>query len=297
MSSVKPDWSVIQFEIDAKDEELASWLMIQCGANACEIQPITPERARINACFDARPLSESELAKVRSNFEEYGLSSSLQSLQLQSVPDQDWLARWKEGFEPFFVGDEFLICPPWRQDKLTPESIGNRHVILIEPGMAFGTGLHETTQFCLKMLKRYLSGSTILDVGTGSGILSIAAAKLLGSKAKITALDITDSAIETARDNFKLNNVATQIHLLEGSTELVRGSTFGTILSNLTCEDIIALLDDYKKLLRSGGNVICAGILKEKLSMLEAALPTFGFKIKEQEVGEKWAGTILQTAN
>lgn len=286
-------WAAVEFEVDHANEDLASWLIVQCGANGCEIKPGNGERVLVHAVFDCEKLSAEELSHIRSSFEEYKLGECLRTLKVQQVEQEDWLARWKEGFEPFRIGTRFLVCPSWMRDSLTPDLTDGRVVIFIEPGMAFGTGLHATTQFCLRALESYPPKASVLDVGTGSGILAIACAHL-NADARIVALDIDPVAIDTAREDLILNNVDGRIELLVGSTEHVKGQTFDVILSNLTCEDIVALLPDYMKLLEPDGHILCAGILKEKFPLLEAAIAKHKMTMIKVEHTGQWVGVVLR---
>jgi len=286
-------WLGVEFEAAADQEDLAGWLMMHCGANGCEISPAGQDRIRLHASFEEAALSDEHLQRLKSSLEEYGLASCLISLRVTAIPEEDWLARWKEGFEPFPVGDKLLICPPWFRDRLSTDLVGHRQVVMIEPGMAFGTGLHATTQFCLRALEQQRIRPNVLDVGTGSGILAIAAA-LLSPTCSVVALDTDPTSMRLARENVGLNGVGRQVRLAEGSTEIVAGCQFDTILSNLTCEDILALLPEYMDLASEGALIICAGILREKLPMLERALSKYPLDLVQQELGDMWAGLVLR---
>lgn len=292
-NAAKKIWPAIEFEVDKSQEDLASWLMMQCGSRGCEIRPVSDALVTIHASFDAQQFSEDALNHLKCMLEEYGLSSVLHSLRVQSIEEQDWLAEWKKGFVPFAVGDKLLVCPPWLEDTLTAEQVKDRKVLLVEPGMAFGTGLHATTQYCLRQIEQQSLGQEILDIGTGSGILAMAAAKLYPN-AKIIGVDTDAGAIKTAGENIELNGVSDSVSLHVGSTEVFGNLCCDSILANLTCEDNIALLLEYLRLLRVGGVVICAGILREKLPRLEKAIETYPLSIIHQELTEMWAGVTLQ---
>ena len=265
-------WTIVEFELGADHEDMAAWLMMHNGASGCEIRPSDKElRVVLHATFDKPRLGDAELSNLQAVLEEYGLSDSLRSLRVSELEEQDWLEKWKEGFQPFTIGDRFTICPPWAQDRLTFYQKADRHVIWIEPGMAFGTGLHATTQYCLRMIEKEAKIVNALDVGTGSGVLAIACA-LLNETSKIVAVDIDPQAIKTADENCRLNEVAEQVELIVGTTNNLKSQRFHYMFSNLTCEDIVALLPEYERLLEHGGKVFCAGILEEKLSQLQNAL-------------------------
>ncbi len=294
VQQLKKRWATVEFETSPEHEDMASWLMIQCGSTGCEIIEIDPDGdVVVRATFDEIELSEELLLKIRTSLEEYGLGQSLKTLRHKSVEEEDWLARWKEGLEPFVVGNQFMVCPPWLLDTLTPEEIGVRKVIVLEPGMAFGTGLHTTTQYCLTAFEMQPHPQRILDVGTGSGILAIAAAMLTGPKAVIIGVDIDQVAIDNAAKNLELNKVQKRVELICGGTDAVTRKDFDVLFSNLTCEDIISLLPEYERLLAPGGFVICAGILKEKLPMLTKELKKRKWVVRDEKIQGMWAGLVI----
>jgi len=287
-------WSELQLEVPSQQEDMASWVLVkQCGALGCEVVPGEPGKVVIRASYEKSKLNENTVRSTIAILEEYGLSDTLRSLKVKDIPQEDWLAKWKEGFEPFRVGTKFLVCPTWRQDGLNESLTSGRIVILIEPGMAFGTGLHGTTQFCLRALESYPPSGDVLDVGTGSGILAMAA-KMLNPNARVVGVDTDPVAIETAKTDLDFNELVGSVDLRLGSVETVADRTFDMILSNLTCEDIVALLPDYVKLLKPNGKVICAGILKEKMPLLESALKRFPLNIEQSETFGMWVGVVLQ---
>jgi ribosomal protein L11 methyltransferase len=292
-SEAKRIWQVVEFELDARQEEMAGWLMIKLGANGCEVEPAGEGNVRLRATFEPEVLPGGDLSRVASALDEYGLSESITSLRTAELQEQDWLSKWKEGFEPFPIGDRLLVCPPWHQEELTDEQRAGRKVVLIEPGLAFGTGFHETTRFCMLALQDYVDSShRVIDIGTGSGILSIATA-LLTDKPEIIALETDPVACKNARENFDLNGVSKRIQLFEGSTQLLitkSPGSFDLILTNLTYEDHIALLGDYVKLAAPGCTMIFAGILKEKGDLMAGALAEHGLTVTRRDEGKAWVG-------
>ncbi|MBX9771080.1 MAG: 50S ribosomal protein L11 methyltransferase [Candidatus Obscuribacterales bacterium] len=288
----KRNWLQFEFEVDAEQEDLASWLMIQNGSTGCEIAPVDKTRVLVKANFEEEKATEEHIGNVKALLEEYGLAPCLKTLRVKTIADEDWLAKWKEGYKPFNIGSMFLVCPPWLKDELTAEQLHERHLVLIEPGMAFGTGLHATTRYCMEAMEHFAVPDDVLDVGTGSGILAIAAGKLNPS-AKIIAVDTDPESIRVATENLELNNTK-NVKLVQGSTEVLDNQTFDLILSNLTCEDNVALMIDYLRLLRPAGRIICAGILVEKLNRLEDAIATYPLKVVDKQLDDKWAGITLE---
>lgn len=292
-------WPTIEFDVDREHEDLASWLMVHAGALGCEVKPSDEQTKQVGivATFDGTQLSQTDLNRIRASFEEYGLASCLNSLRVKSIVEEDWLAKWKEGFEPFVVGEQFMIVPSWCKDNLKQvkgEANKDRHAILIEPGMAFGTGLHATTQFCLCALEKHLHGKDVLDVGTGSGILAIAA-KLMRPDLKIIGFDTDEQAVKLAAINCKLSGLESDaIELLCGTSEIVQGKTFDVICSNMTCEDILALLPEYVRLSHPGTKILCAGILLEKRDLFKKGVAEFPFSVIEEKENGMWVGIVLE---
>ncbi len=291
----KRKWWVVEFDVDEHHEDMASWLMIHIGANGCQFIENKSGKVTLQASFELDRIAPDNLQPVYAAFDEYGLGAAGGSLRINQLEEADWLAEWKKGMTPIRLGERFLVSPPWFENKIEAADLAGRHVIWIEPGMAFGTGFHFTTQFCLRAIEKHLQDGHILDVGTGSGILAIAAAQLL-PQAKIVAVETDADACRVAEENFALNKVGQQVEMLEGSTERVSGQKFDAILSNLTCEDNIALLPDYVELLKPGAKVLMSGILLEKLPRLETALAQHPMTIVDKETSDMWAGLVVQRA-
>ena len=182
---------------------------------------------------------------------------------LSAVNAEDWSSSWKVHFKPLRVGKHLLIVPTWEDALVLPDDL----VIRIDPGMAFGTGGHETTRLCLELLESVMDDSplltvpSLLDLGTGSGILAIAA-NLLGA-GRILALDIDPDAVEVARDNLALNDMVDSVECgtvpLESLTE-----NFDIILANILAEELVRLAPNLAERLHPGGSLILSGILAEK---------------------------------
>lgn len=305
----KKAWWIVEFDVEAKHEEMASWLMIQLGANGCQWISTKDGNVTLQASFELDKVSPDDLSPIYSGLDEYGLAAVIPTIRINRLEEEDWLMEWKKGIAPLPLGERLLICPPWLLNDLTEVDKKSRLIIQIEPGMAFGTGFHFTTQFCLRAIEKFAgknSGTAgvpqessdhailrLLDVGTGSGILAIASVLLL-KNAHVWACEIDPDACVVARENLQLNNVEQQITVLEGSTETVHGQRFDLVLSNLTCEDNVALLKEYVELTNEGSHLIMSGILKEKLPILKRELEKHPFKIVQIEEQETWAGVVVE---
>ncbi len=206
------------------------------------------------------------------------------------IPAQDWNQKWKTYFKPVRVTQRIVVKPPW--SEWTPSS--NEIIINIMPKMAFGTGSHETTQLCLELLECYLKfGDKILDAGAGSGILSIAAAKL-GAK-KIVAVDIDENALENARENIALNRVKNRVELYSNFVEIIPLHIFNMILANINRTTLISLLPVLKTYSDHHTTFILSGILCQEKSYMEKTLIIKGFRILEAKIKGEWCAFVLHS--
>jgi ribosomal protein L11 methyltransferase len=246
----------------------------------------------VSGYFDARPDIETVRAVLLDALRIYNLgSASLIDLKTREVQDRDWLAEWKKDWQPVEVG-RFIIAPPWIESE--PGAVANgslidRIIIRIEPGMAFGTGTHETTRLCLKAIERYFRGGSFLDVGTGTGILAIAAAKMWPD-ARIEACDTDAEAVEIARENARLNGVGTQIDFRVGSVE-DQTSSADLVCANLTAPVIVDLLPSL--LGATCGRLVLSGILAEQSGLVQSRLLELGADSFELEQNGEWIALVV----
>jgi len=192
------------------------------------------------------------------------------------VADEDWADAWKKHYHPVRLGQRILIRPLWVEVEPQADDI----VIALDPGMAFGTGTHPTTQLCLEALERQVTPSIdVLDLGCGSGILSIAAAKL--GAGKIIAVDIDQLAVDATVENAGVNGVADKIHAYRGTLETVITSArrFDLVVVNILAKIIIEMCDQHLgDTVRPGGKAIFSGIIHEQTEAVEAALRKTGLE-------------------
>ena len=238
------------------------------------------ERATVRAYF---PLSENIKLTLDQLNERLKQLSLPFNLYFQEVDDEAWANSWKKYFKPIEVG-EFLIKPTWENLKEKTD----KKIIEIDPGMAFGTGTHPTTALVLELLSRYVSpGKIVADVGTGSGILAIAAA-LLGAQ-KVYALDIDPVAVKIAKENVLLNKMEQKVTVLEN--DLLAGLTFEVdiIIANIIAAVIKELAPDAFHKLKPGGIFIGSGIILERELEVIDKLKQSGFKIVERLNRGEWA--------
>jgi ribosomal protein L11 methyltransferase len=210
-----------------------------------------------------------------------GISSTVQKT---NVDEEDWAESWKAYFWPEKIGTRIVVKPTWRE--YVPRE--NEIILEIDPGMAFGTGTHPTTSLCINMIEDYLKpGETMLDVGTGSGILMVAAAKL--EAGSLRGVDTDDIATGIAMGNLRLNRIPDgQFNVTTGTLSETPLEPFDLVVANILSEIIVALADDVKKVLKKGGTFICSGIIEENSQKVIKKLESIGLEILEVRTRESW---------
>jgi len=203
-------------------------------------------------------------------------------ITFSEIPDEDWSRRWKEHFKPLMVGKRFLVSPTWDKTPSTPGCL----IIRIDPGRAFGTGHHETTRLCLEWLESCRSDeSSLLDVGTGSGILAIGAA-LLGFQ-RVVGIDNDPEAIEVAKENVMLNRLSEKISLLCASPEAL-SSSFDVVISNIESRTLISMSEAISTKLRDKGLLGLSGILAEQAEEVCAEYKNMGLRLTGRKTADEW---------
>ena len=207
---------------------------------------------------------------------------------VRDVREEDWANAWKEHFHAHRIGDRLVIKPTWRAFEPGPNDL----VISLDPGMAFGTGLHPTTQVCLRALERLVRpGDRVLDVGTGSGILAIAAARLGASE--VFALDLDGVAIEAAWANVDANGLRNVVHVRHGdAADLPEAGAFEVVVANIIARVIQASASSLARQLRPGGRLVASGILLERRDDVAAALEAAGVAVDATDVDGDWCALI-----
>ncbi|HWW92224.1 MAG TPA: 50S ribosomal protein L11 methyltransferase [Vicinamibacteria bacterium] len=259
-----------------EDEERATALLWDLGTAGIEVTPGKGERVVLLAYF-AEALPDREVAAAL---------APLPGARLEAapVPEVDWVARFREGFRPFRVG-RFRIAPSW-----APGEDGS-DLLIVEPGAAFGTGTHETTRLCLAALEARAGEGPlgrVLDIGTGSGLLAVAAAKL-GARLVI-ALDLDPLALEAARLHARLNRVELRLLRADGGSPF-RAGAFDTVLANLTAALLHERRDEITRLRAPGGALVLSGMLDEDARALTRAYAGRG-RVEQRREGE-WAALVV----
>jgi ribosomal protein L11 methyltransferase len=260
--------------------EAIEYGLMEAGALGTETNEGGSANVIVSGYFDLNPEIEIVRNALLDALRIYNFASaSLIDLKVREVADRDWLAEWKKDWQPVEVG-RFIIAPPWSEIA----SASGRIVIRIEPGMAFGTGTHETTRLCLKAIERYFRGGSFLDVGTGTGILAIAAAKMFPD-ARVEAVDTDAEAVEIARENARLNGVGGQIDFRAGSIDEQTQSA-DLVCANLTAQAIVDLLPAL--LGASCGRLVLSGILDSQLELVQSRLRELGADSFEIDQDGEW---------
>ena len=251
----KRTWYCLRLEVPtACAEEVSAWAyqLGSCGLQAEEAR----ERTRLSAYFAAEP--RCDLAAVRRalthRLAALGLAASIGS---ECVEERDWEAEWRRFFAPVWATERVVVHPSWIPVEIAEGQIA----VTLDPKMAFGTGMHESTQLCLQALERYLRpGARCLDLGTGSGILSVAAA-LLGA-GPVLAVDTDERAVANARENLAHNGLGReQVEVRLGGVEAVAESPFDLVLANIQSHVLRPLLIPLRGLLAADGRIAFSGLL------------------------------------
>ena len=213
-------------------------------------------------------------------------------IKTRQIREKDWSKKWKQLIEPVKVSDTLIVAPPWSEISRNDGD----NLVWINPGTGFGTGGHETTQLCLKQLeKRIRLGDRVLDIGSGSGVLSIAAA-ILGAS-QVIGIDLDSETIGNATENIQLNSVADRVEVYAGNVDhpAVIGS-YRIIVSNIDANSLSSLLSAFIHRLQPCGILILSGLLILEAQSFETTLRNHGFTVIDSETqGEWWAGVAKLT--
>ncbi len=278
-------WHAVEIVLAEAAGEAAQYALMEAGALGTEARAESSGLVRVVGYFKTPPEREAINSALGDALHIYALpASAMRETLFTEVAHRDWLAEWKQGWQPVAVGQRLVIAPPWSEVSEGPGQI----TIRIEPGMAFGTGTHETTRLCLVAIERHFRGGSFLDVGTGTGILAIAAAKLF-PEARVEACDTDVEAIEIARQNARLNQVAERIEFRVGTVDDETASAT-CVCANLTADMITALLPAL--LGATCGRLILSGILDAQSHGVQSRLRDLGASGCEVMREGEWVAMI-----
>jgi len=301
------DWTSITIRTTTEGAEIVSGMLMSLGLAASEIEDRTDversqrpggkwdmidpevfarmeENVKMTLYIPSDERREGTLQEIEQRLndmknDDFGIDMGELSMEIGGVDDQDWAENWKKSYKAFPLGQHFVVKPTWCPWE---EREGDK-IIEMDPGMAFGTGTHETTAMCVQLVEENVKpGMDIIDIGTGSGILAIAAA-MMGAKGVI-ATDLDPLAVKVAEENFERNYVQADARC--GDLLEVVSETADVIIANIIADVICMLAAPVKPLVRAGGTFICSGIAAEKKDDVIAALNNAGFiKLDVREQG------------
>ena len=282
-------WLQLSLRTDPTALDAVANFLIERGSPGVVIK-----KNEVQAYFLQRGDSAAVQADVRRflrGMQRVGIETGADSQRWRILKDRNWNNAWRRFFHSQRVGKQFFVSPPWAKPRL-----GRRNLITIEPGMAFGTGTHATTRGCIEFIEQVatcLRGSEFvaLDVGTGSGILSIALAKL-GARS-VWALDNDPLALKVARANLSCNGVAEKVRLSATKLSHIRKS-FSVVVANLTAETILDLAGALEKKVAAKGFLILSGILKPKVRAVADRFAANGFRVVRRRSEKEWATLLLR---
>ena len=318
-------WNKLTIETTTAAEDMLSYELQEMGIEGVEVEdhvPLTEEEkkimyvdllpdeiapddgtARVSCYIDEKEDLQAAIAKIQAKIEELSAFLPMGSgkITLGETEEEDWINNWKVFFKPFRLDDNIVIKPTWEtlEDRRADDI-----VIEIDPGTAFGSGSHETTKLCISGLKKYVKGDTeILDVGTGSGILSIIGLKLGAGKALAT--DIDPNAIRATEENFEINGISKEmasvhrVNILDEEEaqsfyEMNGGKRYDIVVANILADVIIPLSAIVPALLKEDGIYITSGIINTMEEPVKEAILANGFEILEINHMKDWVSIVAR---
>ena len=247
----------------------------------------------ISAYFPLNPYAEKRKMAILSTFEEKFADRDdiIYTVDFYEYDEEDYQNSWKKYLFPEKVSEKFLVKPTWRE--YTPEA--DELIIELDPGRAFGTGSHPTTSLCLKLMEENISeGDSVIDVGTGSGILMIAADRLGASEIYVT--DIDELAVESAKENLELNKISEEkAKVYKGDLiSVVENKKFDVVVANILADVLLILLHDISKVVKPNGKIIFSGIIEDKCELLKREVESLGFTVEEIKADKEWRAMLIK---
>lgn len=245
----------------------------------------------ISAYFPLNPYAEKRKKAILQAFKEKFANRDdiVYTVDFYEYEQEDYENNWKKYLYPEKVSERFVVKPTWRE--YTPE--GDELIIELDPGRAFGTGSHPTTSLCLKLMEENIKpGDSVIDVGTGSGILMIAAEKLGASE--IYGTDIDPLAVASAKENLALNRVEKAKIYLGDLISVVEDKKFDIVVANILADVLMILLQDISKVVKKGGKIIFSGIIDDKCEILKREVESYGFEVEEIRADKEWRAFLIK---
>lgn len=286
-------WQLTVPTLPETSDGLTNFLWEQGALGVVEEEsPAQPPRLR---AFFPDTASSTELLRAvsayRASLRALGLPVAPAAAEISPLLEEAWAQAWQQSFPPREVGRRLLVVPPWEAGA----DARGRVRVVVEPGRAFGTGHHGSTEGCLALLEEALEarpGARVLDIGTGTGILAVAAIKL--GAAEVLAIDVDPDAVAAARKNAEANGCGHRISAeLFSPEELPAGARWPVVVANLLAHSHLALAAPYARLVEPGGRLILGGILADEDARVIAALGVAGFALARRLVLEGWSSLVL----
>lgn len=250
-----------------------------------DLLEVDADRFELKAYFDAS--QEKERHAIKKEAQDKGFE-----VEERDVPDQDWANDWKSYFHPISIDEGLTIVPSW--EDYEPKE--GEEIIILDPGMAFGSGNHATSFLCSRYLREYMKqGDIVIDIGCGSGILSLVAVK--SGAEKVIAVDLDPQCMIATEENAQKNNMLDSIDTREGDLFSVVTESADVVVSNIFAEVIIGMLHDVKHHVKPGGIYIASGILKEKLQDVMDALKEEGFELLDDKTDGDWSAVAARRSD
>ena len=308
-------WTEIKIKSTPESEEAISNILYEAGADGVVIESpndlsvlknkevlwdyidddlinMDPEVSIIKGYINETENVKEAIAQIKKRIDQlpsFGLNTGNVETTVTEVDQEDWENSWKQYYKPTLIGQHFIIKPSW-EPYISQEG---DLIIEMDPGMAFGSGLHETTQLCIINLEKHVKeGDIVFDIGCGSGILSLAAANL--NCKKVIGVDVDSLAVQVAKENAIHNRLDKIIDVRQGDLLDVVDEKADVIVANILAEVIVKLADQIKPCLKENGIFISSGIILSKVELVVDSLLSNGFEIIEvQRMGE-WAAIMAQ---
>lgn len=305
------DWMEIAVHTTTMGADLVSELLMEAGANGTAIEDRydvassqkkdgmwdmidehiydhMSEDVLVKAYFASDAHAQETLLLVGARLDalkarDLGFDAGSLALDTRGVREEDWAENWKKYYKPFRAGSRLVVRPSWEPYEAQEGDL----VIELDPGMAFGTGTHETTFMCMEQLERYVKpGCRAIDVGCGSGILALAAAKLGASD--VLAIDLDETAVKVAKENARKNALDGVVRAVHGDLLERREERADVIVANIIADVICALCGPAKRHLLDGGVFICSGIIREREADVLRALDAAGYRVDHRLAKGEW---------
>ncbi len=285
-------WKEVIVEINNEAAEAVANIMNELGSGGV-ITNTNENRVTITAYYyndEEFPNLLKELKAKINKLSDFNLDIGQLIISLNDKRHEDWATSWHKYFKPLDIGKNFIVCPSW-------ETVGesDRQIIKIDPGMAFGVGGHETTQMCVRLLEKHIANvneqNTMLDIGTGTGILAIVAAYM--GVADILGIDLDPAAVSAARENISINQVEDNVKIIKGDMTKDINDTFSIITANLLPNLIMRLLPSVPPLMDDKTKLILSGIIPEKRDLIVDKFGQLGLKLIDEDRMNDWLSMVV----